>query len=159
LKNHELPKNFVCHCNKTFKTSRALKNHKIMSHKEKPAGERTFKCETCDYAGTTAALLKCHEATHVKKFKCNNCNKGFSSDRRLQVHLSHKPTSQFSCFKDKDFTCKICEKVFIKRDSLVQHSLTHADRVQCPICHQFFSANSINNHIKKHKIKDQEPKF
>jgi KRAB domain-containing zinc finger protein len=159
LKNHELPKEFVCHCNKTFKSSSALKNHKIRSHKEKPAGERAFKCKTCDYAGTTAALLKCHEATHVKKFKCNNCSKMYAFEKDLQKHLSHKPTSQFSCFRDKDFACKICRKVFLNRQLLVQHSLSHADRIQCSICQQTLSANSMNNHKNYHKIKDQEPKF
>jgi C2H2-type zinc-finger domain/C2H2-type zinc finger/Zinc finger, C2H2 type len=161
LKKHELPdmKEFVCHCKKTFKSSRALNIHKIKFHKEKPAGERTFKCKICDYAGTTSPLLRRHEATHVKQFKCHNCDKRFALDKELQNHLSHKTTDHWSCFKIKKFTCKICKKVYLNSRLLAKHSLSHADRVQCTICQKMFSATSINIHIKNHKIKDQEPKF
>jgi KRAB domain-containing zinc finger protein len=161
LKRHQLPdvKEFVCHCKKKFKSSRALKNHKIKLHKDKPAGERAFKCKTCKYVTTSLVVLQRHEAIHVKQFKCHNCNKGFALDKELKKHLSLEATNRYSCFRDKDFTCKICKKVFLKRDSFAQHSLSHAERVQCPICQKFLVVTSIKSHIKNHKIKDQEPKF
>jgi KRAB domain-containing zinc finger protein len=157
LKRHELPEEFVCHCKKTFKSSGALNYHKIKLHKEKPTEDRAFKCKTCDYAGTTTIAIKRHQATHVKQFKCHNCNKGFSTNKMLQVHLNYEPTNRYYCFKD--LTCKICEKVCANREKLTQHSRSHAERVQCPICQQFFGAIYIKVHIKSHKIKSQEPKF
>jgi KRAB domain-containing zinc finger protein len=161
LKRHELPevKEFVCYCSKTFKSSGALKSHKIFMHKEKPTGERTFKCKTCDYAATTSVVLQRHEATHLKQFKCHNCNKSFSLNKDLKYHLSYEPTSQWSCFRNKTFSCKFCEKVCVNRSLLAKHSLSHADRVQCSICQKVCSASSIKSHIKSHKIKAQEPKF
>jgi KRAB domain-containing zinc finger protein len=159
LNKHTLPdvKEFVCHCKKTFKSSRSLTLHRINFHKEKPAGN--YVCKTCNYATLTATHLKRHEAKHVKEFKCHNCSKSFAFDKLLQIHLNYEPTHRFYCFKDRDFTCKICEKVYLNRRLLKRHSLSHAEHVQCTICQQFKSASSIKSHIKSHKIKDQEPKF
>lgn len=159
LKDHKKRNKFQCHCGKPFASSRAMKIHGIKQHKDECEGERTFKCKYCDHASWTKALWERHEATHEKKFKCANCKKGFSDQKGLETHLMLG--GQFNCLFDRktEFTCKVCQKEFKSMKDLRQHSKMHAEKVQCPICSQFYSAISVKAHIKRHEIKKNEPKF
>jgi hypothetical protein len=48
-------------------------------------------------------------------FKCNNCNRNFSSKRNYEVHI-HKKT----CMKGK-YDCKYCNRKFTTHNSMYRH--------------------------------------
>lgn len=111
----------------------------------------------CNYAASNLNNLNAHKKIHDKKFKCQNCNKKFLTKHFLEKHL--KPTNRYSCFKTKDFSCKMCGKVFKTTSHFNQHLRSHAEPVQCPICKEFFSTNSIRHQIEIHETENTEPKF
>lgn len=155
LKTHDLPSEFVCHCGKTFASLGAFKIHKVRKHKEEPDGNKRYKCKTCDYSTSTLQMLSIHEASHTKMFKCHNCTKTFAFEKQLQSHLSWEPTSIYSCFNNRDYTCKVCGRQERDAWGLKNHSRIHAERVQCQICKKDYSAAVIKSHILSHKTKFQ----
>ena len=55
----------------------------------KKEGEKTYKCNQCDYAYSTKSSLRRHLKTHSgeKPNKCNQCNYASSQAGTLRAHL------------------------------------------------------------------------
>ena len=79
--NHKCPR-----CNMGFPVPSKLKIHMY-----KHTGERPHKCPHCDYSTTTIENLNRHINSHKAQniYKCphNNCNKCYTRNDHLKVHI------------------------------------------------------------------------
>jgi len=105
-------------CNLTFKKKSALKKHNVQEH-----GALPYPCVHCDAAFERPQDRKKHvkEVHAAPSIKCEDCGEMFRWFRELTEHrkLFH---ANF---------CKICQRVFHARSSLLEHYKTHYD---CPEC-------------------------
>lgn len=62
--------------------------------------------------------------TQARDFKlfCQNCNRCFTSKKRLQNHVLKCSTGKIAINSPKMFSCKVCSKSFMKRAGLFKHN-------------------------------------
>lgn len=103
-------------CDKTFATQERTRLHIQIVHE----GKKLFKCEICDKCYSSRGSLKTHQIIHsdVRPFICNYCGRGFNSRYGLDEHM-HTHTD------DRPFLCKICNKTFKQNRLLVAHTRVH----------------------------------
>ena len=78
---------------------------------------------------------------------CELCDKGYSSNRNLKMHIKRAHTKQ------RDFSCNICEKCFVTNSDLTKHKMIHSDKkaFQCNICDKSFTYKSdLTRHSSVH---------
>lgn len=148
---HQDLKPFKCNysgCTKAYQNPKALKVHR-RSHEE----EKRFKCLECPAGFFVKANLISHTRTHLgEKFKCDQCDKSFSSlsyFKQHQISHIHETTGQF-------FICTFaeCNKKFSNRFALRSHLIVHSERkFVCNICLSTFKTQqSLKVHSLKHSI-------
>ncbi|XP_029912876.1 P43 5S RNA-binding protein-like [Myripristis murdjan] len=143
----ERSKYFKCNqpkCSQTFKKRRLFKLH-LRQH----GVSSTFKCskDGCGATFDSRIARKAHEKKHAG-YRCPhaNCQVLEHTWGKLQKHMAKHPAT---------FTCKVCNKVFKKMDSLRRHKRTHASRkpvLLCPRtdCQAYFSTTfNLQHHIRK----------
>lgn len=86
--------------------------------------------------------------------ECVVCEKAFSSDRRLQIHLvkKHSVRSDQNVV-DKKYKCNRCEKSYTTRANLLMHERSHigSKPFECNECgRSFYDENSLINHTSIH---------
>lgn len=90
----------------------------------------------------------------LRKYVCDDCNKGYLSKRLLEDHIN------FVHGGNKNNVCSVCNKKFSSPYTLASHLKTHTERTRdfkCHICEKaFFSSSNLINHVKTH---NQEKKF
>ncbi|KAM4598222.1 P43 5S RNA-binding protein-like [Polymixia lowei] len=180
---HAGTKQFKCtfvSCTKSFFHAGNLKRHVRYTHGEK---DKYFKCNSpnCSLTFKKRRSFKLHLKDHgvPAKFKCtkDGCNTMFDSHiarkahekkhagyrcphaacqvlehtwGKLQKHMTKHPAT---------FTCKVCQKVFKKVESLRKHKRTHALHkpvLVCPKsgCQAYFSTTfNLQHHIRKVHLK------
>lgn len=132
-----LPKCRYCH--KRFPTNELVKKHYINC--------KLKERHTCDYcpcqfpsltAKTFHIKVKHSEQIGIKspEYACNICNEVFSSSNARGYHkiTRHNTSGKF-------YTCEICGKSFVIKNSFNQHMEVHnkgASKVVCPICGKSF---------------------
>ena len=96
------------------------------------------------------ALFTVHEKQ--KPFKCEICNKNFSTKNSQKVHITRVHEGK------KPFTCDTCGKRFADAYDLKKHnSMVHEGvKYSCHICTDTFaSKQAVHNHVVvKHELKD-----
>ena len=102
-------------------------------------------CHICDYATNKKDLLTQHLPVHGigDRFKCNQCDKDYSSKTHLQTHIKeHNSCAQ---------KCKQCGKMYKTVTNLKRHiSSIHSEkRLECDECEQMFSTIGFLNIHKK----------
>lgn len=136
-------------------------------------------CDQCPKKFSTRSGLDVHKESHLsddqKPFKCNECDKRFSRENRLRLHMSkrhvpedERPLKCPECGKGfvnnsiladhcrkiheklRPFICEICATSFKTKHTLDGHILTHFDRtrVQCDECGKFY-CNELQ--VKRHQ--------
>lgn len=107
-----------------------------------------FVCHICNENFHNFSLLNCHMNSHVGKVVCENCGAGFLNQHLLMKHKESHLTKLFSC--------KQCDKSFIKKSQLTYHTdKVHKgkERVRlkkCPKCPQTFKEHYAKIlHLKK----------
>jgi len=103
-------------------------------------------CHICDFAANTKTILARHLVVHGigDRFKCDQCDKDFSTKGRLQTHIkTHNSCPQ---------KCNQCGKMYKTVENLKQHikGMHSEKRLECDECDQMFSTISrLNKHRKK----------
>uniref|UniRef100_A0A1A9X5Q1 C2H2-type domain-containing protein n=1 Tax=Glossina brevipalpis TaxID=37001 RepID=A0A1A9X5Q1_9MUSC len=79
-----------------------------------------------------------------KEYKCELCDKSFSSENRLKVHTKLKH------LRDRPYKCTLCLKAFAEERYLKAHSYTHTGYT-CAKCSKVFTtAKGLKRHMPLH---------
>ncbi|XP_026863098.2 zinc finger protein 1035 [Electrophorus electricus] len=166
LRLHKGNKPFRClDCGKHF----ARRGH-LISHKN--VHRRKIQCSVCKMTFPTIGDLLKHRQTHVKKgmLKCPDCPMEFKFPVFLRRHVAtheNKLKSIQTAYElnrnlaeqkveqiQEDFTCAICQKVFVDSKALSEHCLTHVPKTsgsKCQFCKRNFQSRaSLIRHIRLH---------
>lgn len=133
-------------CEKHFSTSNSLWVHKKTVHKSVFA----YTCNRCGYGTDVLALLSNHfemaGETH-DEFKCDACNKVFTTHQNLDKHTLLFHTVQ---------TCTLCNKEYSSRNNLLRHVQRSHGKIRrknlsCPHCPKLFYAPwQLKVHMNAH---------
>ncbi|XP_067005683.2 zinc finger protein 665 [Anabrus simplex] len=143
---HEGKGRFRCRpCGKVFTTEAERASHKEKEH------EKLWKCTTCHHHFTSKSKLDSHRQLHHTKetgtFLCSLCGKGFKLKVNLKVHVESR------CGTEPRHVCKICNKAFMTRGTLVTHHLLHTGEKTflCGYCGKSFRLKvEMQRHERSH---------
>ena len=130
-----------------------------------------FKPFVCDYESVASVVcgksftreskLKQHiDSVHrkIKPFECPVCYKSFTEKGSMLRHLKSMHTDNASPVKNPNnkemkemkYSCEICQKQFVLRDSLKRHELVHQGLMySCNLCDKTFTqTGSLKRHIQ-----------
>lgn len=155
----EVPKPFLCtNCGVKLWSKQALSSHHrkcLNGQGDKPRARNRkkavvaskFGCQSCSSTFKTKAALVEHEERHLNQevHICNFCNKSFTRERALRIHVQSIHLKEFQCF------CLHCNKGFVNASGLRQHVHIHENerQFQCKICRKGFNrCHTLNVHIK-----------
>uniref|UniRef100_A0A182NTG4 Uncharacterized protein n=1 Tax=Anopheles dirus TaxID=7168 RepID=A0A182NTG4_9DIPT len=125
-------------CDKSFRTKMQLRDH-----------QRSHKREQCPKCGKMIVqrYIKSHIAAHDGAFRCDVCDRCFSSaqflkQHRLQAHLPAGAT--------KTEQCDQCGQAFYTKYQLATHQRTH-EKVVCKICKKQVIRQRFKGHLAGHR--------
>ncbi|KAL1378950.1 hypothetical protein pipiens_003875 [Culex pipiens pipiens] len=144
------PKSFQCTmCGKIYKTSYNLKEHETSHNSD----QKNHKCHIClrDFARRKYFLehLRMHETEN--QFKCNECDKAYSTNRLLQQHIRVTHSGE------RPFQCSICPKNFARASSLHVHVQSVHKKIRkktfrCDKCTRSFEGKTaFERHMNSHE--------
>lgn len=152
-RTHTNDRPFVCEvegCGKTF----TRKNHlEIHQHSHQNNDEKPFHCKICGKGAISRPLLRRHELTHTKKYKCTHdgCTQAFFHHKSLK---HHKDTVH-----DQVYTCGICNRQFQRKTLVAEHKMRQHGQMQSvlcqfPGCFEIFASPAL---LKIH-VRQEHPK-
>ncbi|CAL8085502.1 unnamed protein product [Orchesella dallaii] len=108
-----------------------LHEHKFKQHGIMPLDTvPLYKCDFdgCSYQTLTKHKLRSHKGQHLpeheRRYRCQECGKGFSDGNKLQRHTDIHKNAQ-----DKPYQCEICGNSFAVKNYLYIHKrLSHQGR-------------------------------
>ncbi|KAK2723852.1 gastrula zinc finger protein XlCGF26.1-like [Artemia franciscana] len=156
LHNHEFhgeinPESYIScpMCHKNFKEILTLQAHLDTC-------EKSDTCPMCHMKFTQTAMLQVHlanceklnqEGNPARNWVCGVCNKRFSTDRYLKIHLKVHGISE-------RVTCEKCNNMFHSQEALNEHwSKMHGDSpfLRCPICNTVVeNRKKLQEHMQQH---------
>ncbi|KAF2362489.1 Zinc finger C2H2-type [Trinorchestia longiramus] len=122
------------------------------SNTKKSSVYRSFKCQVCNKAFSSNYSLSCHMRTHTKEtpYHCpvDGCYKKFKMSGDLAKHIR-------SHTGERPFVCEICGRGFTTCNILKVHTRTHTGErpYVCtdPNCGKRFSSDTnLKNHVRIH---------
>ena len=130
---------FICaHCDKRFKSKKALHSHILNAH-------TPFSCSICGKECKHRIAFINHMKGHNDRKKCDQCTRTFSTNKALTIHLtSHKQTNKFHC--------KTCGMTFGFEREKRAHELLHkctkeGNLYKCVACNKLKSSiKQIESH-------------
>lgn len=143
---HSAERKFVCNiCEKSYKHSTQLINHKQIH-----TGEKPFTCyyKNCQKKFTQLGQLKKHVRVHTgeRPYECSVCLKRFSRGYHLQTHGKLHTKAGLH-------VCNLCEKSYTQAPQLRIHMRTHlmTKDFSCSVCRKSFHKISVRNkHMQIH---------
>ncbi|SPP73006.1 oocyte zinc finger protein XlCOF28 isoform X3 [Drosophila guanche] len=132
-------------CSKSFAFKQGLERHEVVHSVNLP-----FPCEHCPRSFVTSSKLARHLVAHAGKraYPCKYCSKSYILSHHLSRHLRmHKQDSGAS------FACSICKESHQSYDSLIEHSVQHANMsLKCPLCNEkIHDIAAVEGHMTTHK--------
>lgn len=115
--------------------------------------ERKYKCDECEKGFFQLCHLKKHKLTHskLKPYVCTECQKRYSSKESYQAHILTVHDGQ------RPYKCQHCEKSYgLKRD-LKEHQVLHTGEKPfvCDVCGKAFARRpSLRAHRRVHETKN-----
>ena len=119
--------------------------------------QKIHSCGICDATFTTNGNRDRHIRTvhqGERRFKCNLCNKSYTSNQDLNVHIQghfseriHRPTKHKKIYK-----CDICTTTFTTSGYRNIHirTLHQGQRFNCKLCNKSYTLNhNLALHIKQ----------
>jgi uncharacterized Zn-finger protein len=124
------------------------KHRKLEKFPRIHAGKKLYKCDVCNKCFSSPSKLNLHQRVHTgeKPFKCDACNKCFSSSGNLIQHQSTHTG-------EKHFQCDVCKKYFSQFSHLNTHQRVHTGEkpFKCNVCNKCFSVSgSLIRHQRVH---------
>ena len=157
----QLIQEYSCgHCKIKLSSITDLKSHLFDSHSKSVGRKnnqkgRLRKCETCNKELLSSYLLKLHIlSVHEgkKAFKCDLCQKDFTSLTHLNTHKKclHMDEDVVRCFE-----CETCKKKFKTNGNLTLHREIHQSiKYGCKQCELSFSTKSgLRRHVQTEHLK------
>ncbi|CAG0916590.1 unnamed protein product [Notodromas monacha] len=141
---------FFCdECSATYARKSSLLKHKLAHHER---SVRVFSCPTCGVGFEKYSfLIKHREEVHKEKilFDCDICKKSFGTKGAVRLHKKtvHKTDHV------QEFACKSCDKVFRRKDYLLNHMKSHSGKslFTCATCgRQYTKKEKLCEHMNKH---------
>ncbi|EDS41371.1 conserved hypothetical protein [Culex quinquefasciatus] len=111
---------FICNlCRKEFSQEKWLQTHMSSHSNWLKATDKLPTCSICQREFKSKSILYRHRQTHFEKnFACTLCDKRFSSNYQLNIHVQrHK--------QPKDHKCQHCDKAFYNASDLKVHVNQH----------------------------------
>lgn len=148
LQIHTHPANKCDNCKKIFVDSDKFNEHISLRTCQKPFRKLKYECDECGNKFLKLVKLKIHilNVHQGINYQCEKCNEKFSSQEDLDDHVNKE-----NCKQEDPCTCKICGKVFAKRDYLKKHEYMHTSILyKCKYCYcAFMKEKSYNRHVEK----------
>ncbi|XP_046814436.1 zinc finger protein 19-like [Vespa crabro] len=162
-KKHQLVQHIAVHfdvtsykcskCNKGYLNIKRLKRHETMHEK----GQKSYPCQIvqCSEVFDKWALLCKHKKTHhINDYKCDQCEKAFSTKTRLKIHSKIHEKSRIlipcpyedcersylfesnlknhikTCHLGQRFICDICKAGLSSKQKLIEHKRIHESKTK-----------------------------
>ena len=108
------------------------------------AGQKKYKCSTCNRTFRQKAHLNSHMLTHTgeKKIQCNYCDKQFARQSDCKIH-------EYQHTKERMYTCDVCKKVFFKTQTFKRHQKVHTGERNY-MCNKCFKGFHTKYHRDRH---------
>ncbi|XP_067666163.1 uncharacterized protein [Haliotis asinina] len=159
-KGHGNTFSYACdHCDKKYKTRKALKNH--MYHH---INRKRYQCEICGYFTATPSDLKLHTTTNHSDgplYKCHVCGNNYRSQYSMDDHLWK--VHGLKDDKRKCLQCDECDFITLWQGTLTAHKKIHVTEKNfaCEICGKIFrTPNNLSSHRNStHKESDLHCNF
>ncbi|XP_055913681.1 uncharacterized protein LOC129947225 [Eupeodes corollae] len=145
-KIHSEERNYKCdQCEKAFKNSKQLKNHRRWHRTIAIAPPPdVHRCEECGSAFSHLKSLREHFCKGGDLFCCEICGKTLSSKSSLKLHmLTHESA--------KKFKCNSCDYMANDHNAFRRHRMTHdkSKMYICPLCdYKSIQSVAFQKHIK-----------
>ncbi|EDS41442.1 zinc finger and BTB domain-containing protein 6 [Culex quinquefasciatus] len=144
------PQSYQCTlCGKIYKSSNNLREHETTHFPDR----KNHKCHICsqEFARRNYYLrhMKMHQTEN--QFKCNECDKIYPSDKKLQEHIriTHRG--------ERPFQCNICSKTFPRSFTLNHHVQAVHEKIRkktfrCEKCTRTFeNKTAYERHMNSHE--------
>ncbi|KAJ4429216.1 hypothetical protein ANN_26219 [Periplaneta americana] len=129
---------FTCvSCLAVFARKETLLNHSCFADaSEEAESSSSLTCPYCQKKFRQKKFFKRHIAKHTGEWKCNKCQKFYSSKATLASHR---------CIKKSRTThhCKVCNRQFHRLNYLKKHMLLHVENHPCSTCGKKLQSNEI----------------
>lgn len=145
-KIHSEERNYKCdQCEKAFKNSKQLKNHRRWHRTIAIAPPPdVYRCKECGSAFSHLKSLREHFCKDSDLFCCEICRKSLSSKSSLKLHmLTHESA--------KKFKCDSCDYMANDHNAFRRHRMTHdkSKMYICPLCdYKSIQSVAFQKHIK-----------
>ena len=141
---HAKRSNLICEiCSQEFQGLITLRGHMTKRHPKYASKPKYFECDFDGKIFKTRTNILTHMAYHQSKLKCELC------EVEVIPFVMQKHIDSFHT-KERKYQCQICQKSFMRVETLLNHVKTHNKRFECQICSKLFpSQGTLNNHIKQ----------
>ncbi|KAG8010180.1 hypothetical protein GBF38_014382 [Nibea albiflora] len=146
----ELRKYECPECGMAFIRQARLRGHLRVHKSRKSLKSKPFRCDQCNKNFTSLTSWMAHVDLHKQRpFWCLSCAKGFVDEGALDTHLQGH--------RLRKHACSVCHKRFRLSAQLTKHYNTHtewAKPFQCTVCKKSFSlpGNLIAHRKKHHRV-------
>ncbi|GAB0092596.1 hypothetical protein DMENIID0001_076030 [Sergentomyia squamirostris] len=144
---------WIYKCNQCFK--QIMGSDRL--HKHVLAHMRSTSCEICGKGFKNRSCLLQHMVVHSghRRFGCPECPQRFHRKLQQQQHILviHQGFKSNTIFKQKSFTCEICNKVTLGSQHHKRHMMTHTNErpFQCSYCMLSFKRKyHLERHVRTH---------